>query len=65
MSDEPVKEANPPEGSSRPDPFFKLLTRLEAEELGLQAVETELQFTTRADLTLAVPPGLNLEGTFF
>lgn len=51
--------------SDRPDPFFKLLTRLEAEQLGLKAIETELQFTTRADLVLAVPPGLNLEGTMF
>ncbi len=54
-----------PTSSSRPDPVFKLLTRLEAEQYGLQAIETELQYSTRADLILAVPPGLSLADTMF
>jgi hypothetical protein len=53
------------ENANRPDPFFKLLTRLEAVQLGLQLVETELQYSTRADLVLSVPDGLSLDGTMF
>lgn len=55
----------PPEPANRPDPFFKLLTRFEADKLGLQARETGQQFVTRSDLVLHVPPGLSLEGTMF
>ncbi len=51
--------------SARPDPFFKLITRQEATQHGLQAVDTELQYTTRADLVLTVPNNLSLEGTMF
>ncbi len=63
MTTEPLPEEP---ASSRFDPFFKVLTRLEAEQLGLQMTETELQITTkRGDLILKVPPGLSLEGTMF
>jgi len=58
-------EDSQPASSSRPDPLFKLLTKIEAEQLGLEAIETEFQYSTRADLVLSVPPGLALEGTLF
>lgn len=66
MSDQ--AELNPEQAAAgRPDPLFKVLTRLEAEQLGLKAIETEKQFqeTTRADLVLVVPPGVDVEGTMF
>jgi hypothetical protein len=59
LEDEPGPEAG------RPDPLFKLLTREEAERLGLEASESELQFSPRADLILTVRPGLALENTMF
>lgn len=37
-----------------PDPIFKLVTRQQAEFLGLQPLDSEIQFTTRADLVLVV-----------
>jgi hypothetical protein len=65
--DEGLNKDEQVEKAGQPDPLFKVLTRLEAEQLGMQAIETELQkqYTTRADLILAAPPGLNLEGTLF
>src|SRR5690242_16357155 len=51
--------------SNRPDPFFKLLTRVAAEQHGRKADETELQYSTRADFMLSVPPGISPEGTMF
>ncbi len=51
--------------AGRPDPLFKRLTRDEAERVGLEATETQLQFSPRADLILTVPPGVNTDGTLF
>ncbi len=65
MSNNPPPAPDPATTSKRPDPLFKFLTRLEAEEHGLIASETEFQYSTRADLVLSVPPGLSLEGTLF
>ncbi len=50
---------------NRPDPTFKYVTRQIADQLGIQAVETELPQTLRADLVLVVPEGLQLENTLF
>ncbi len=49
----------------RPDPVFKLLTRQEAERHGLQLGETEVQYSTLADLVLLVPPEASLQNTMF
>ena len=51
--------------TARPDPYFKFITRLEAMQIGLLTSETELQYSTRTDLVLTVPPGLSLKGTLF
>lgn len=48
-----------------PDPVFKEVTRQEAEQVGIEAIETEFQHSLRADLVLKVPPNTNLEGTMF
>ncbi len=50
--------------SGRPDPFFKVITRQEAEQLGIEASESELH-STRTDMVLKVPPSVVLEGTMF
>jgi len=46
----------------RPEPIFKLLTRLEAAQFGIQAIEAELQYTTRADLGMTLPATETLVG---
>ena len=51
--------------ASQPDLFFKLITREDAVQVGIQPTETEIQFSTRADLVLVVPPGVVLENTLF
>ncbi len=68
MSEKPNKiqlELEEDYEANRPDPFFKLFTRLQAEQLGLIAKESELQYSTRADLILSVPAGLSVENTLF
>ncbi len=58
-------QSNPP--ASYPDPLFKVVTRLEAQQVGIIATESELQYTktTRGDLLLEVPPGISLKDTLF
>jgi len=63
MATNPVSDES--ENSVFPDPLFKVVTRAQAKNLGLVVEDSELQFTTRADLVLSVPPGVNLEGTLF
>lgn len=41
------------------------MTQKEAAQLGLQANDSEIQYSTRADLMLTVPDGLNLDSTMF
>ncbi len=65
MSEDHPQNTQQKVSASRPDPYFKFLTRLEAEQLGLQALESEFPQTTRADLVLLVPSGLPLENTLF
>lgn len=66
--DESQEEDSNVEGNTkanRPDPAFKFQTRQIAEQLGLETVEAELPQTLRADLILAVPEGISIEGTLF
>ncbi len=65
MTDKPNFAPDPKITSLRPDPFFKSLTLVQAEVLGLQAIETEFQYSSRADLVLTVPSGVTLDGTMF
>jgi len=60
-------ETNPEQklAALRPEPIFKLLTRLEAAQFGIQAIETELQYTTRADLGMTLPVNVSVAGTIF
>ncbi len=55
------------EPSKRPDFVFKLLTKLQAVELGLEVRDTEQQppYNTLGDLTLAVPAQVQIAGTMF
>lgn len=65
MSQDENQAVEPLERSSRPDPYFKLFTQLEATRLGIQAKETELQYSPRVDLVLKVQPDISLEDTMF
>lgn len=65
MTNEPPKSGPEKQNLSAPDLIFKLLTRQDAIQAGLVPVETELQYSTRTDLVLDVPPGLDLTGTAF
>lgn len=66
MSEEEQAQAQEVEEAGRSaDPLFKLLTKEEAAELGLQAGATEFSYSPSADLVLVVPPGLSLVGTMF
>jgi hypothetical protein len=47
------------------DPFFKEITRLEAVQAGLEAIETEYQQTFRGDLVLKTTPQSHLQNTLF
>jgi hypothetical protein len=53
------------EGSSRPDPVFKLITSEEAKAVGLVVKQSEIQYSTRTDLILTVPEGVSTENTLF
>ena len=66
MSNDPNQNNEQTASSVQPDPLFKVITRLEAEQLGMHAVETEHRFfVSRTDLVLEAPSGLQLEGTMF
>ena len=51
--------------SNRPDPLFKLVFREEALAVGLNLVETEFQYSTRADTVLIAPPSVDRTNTMF
>jgi len=65
MTNESTRVQAEGQNLSAPDLIFKLLTRQDAIQAGLVPVETELQYSTRTDLVLNVPPGLDLTGTAF
>jgi len=52
-------------GSVLPDTVFKLLTRREIEQNKLHVGESELQYISRTDLVIEIPPGLDLSQTLF
>jgi hypothetical protein len=52
-------------GSVLPDTVFKILTRREIEQSKLRVGESEIQYISRSDLVLEIPPGVELANTLF
>ena len=56
---------NSEQRSVLPDALFKLVTRAEALRFGLKLLESEAQYTTRADLITEIPEGLDVSSSMF
>ena len=61
----PAEPEQPADPASRLEPFFKSITILNSERVGLTNEPTERTYTPRADLILSVPPAVSVENTLF